>query len=1101
MGLLRRLHIALYAYFVKWYRTRYILKVFQEAHSAELRQTPVNQWPLTMQRQTQEIAAIRAGRIDATPIVDRKSWQWPFLPASMNRLSIPIMKSCYSADTEVLTRRGWVAWPEVEDGEEFLTRVPSSGEIRYEKSERIVRQHYRGDMVNFDSAYVDISVTPEHRMFGWYRGERYDKLLTRRCGHFKFSTSRFVTAVEVEAYGSNERGQYRFCIPTSGAWRGSFPANYDARTGKLRLALPSDYVRPKGAWGIEGTEVDLHDWVAFLGIFTAEGSTRGSLSGMDVGPKSKLPHYQQAKIVDSKNADEGHNYQIRISQQLSSDAYDQIGALLRRLPFSWSEDGKGFSANSRLLHVLLRGQNTYTKMLPDWLKQLPVEYLEEFFEWACLGDGHHYSCGSRAYWTVSKTLADDMAEVLVKLGKDVQSVCTLQKGSKKWKLKKERQAPLYCVKEHKFFQPHAIDPYKSLCGVTREKYDGMVYCCTVPSGVVMVRRNGKVAWCGQSPYNLRRMSRTPVPRRAINLIKGAVISQPWDVRPINDVNPIDSPEAQKERCRIVRKMFAHPNKQDSMQTFLEQGLEDMCCLGAFVAEMRLTIDPERPIKLWPVNVESIRMFVSWSEATPDMPRYAQMTGLKGERGAILFYDDEMMYVRDNPSTDTPFGLGKMEVAFASVNDFLGVQGMSGRAGSDQVHKTFLWWEQPQTESAYQTVRRHIQNELEGQAKLSLIGGMKKPEVIEVNPVTEEDLLLGWQELLIRMIANAFDMSAMALGVEHDVNRAVGEVLADKDFRSAVVPMAKRLQEGLTRKVIHEKLGWYDLELVFLNLDDPDVATKMDMYSRMYQMNAIVPNEIRRGVGMRDMDKATHPSSELTQFECMMISTEATNLMQEQAQQRADERQAKQQEEMAKQQQQLSPDNPQPAIDEEKQFPKKPGAPQVPGAVPGKGVPGQPMLPAPGVSKAPAPKGITAPKKIGLPKFPTVGKVTAAEIAAMQPDEVQALMEETDHKPSQVLKKMDEQEGGILRQMSDELKDFFKDALAEELKSRKIKIQPQLLKKWEAELITKKNAQDKRISDFSRWLYQRGQRAGKPGVGSSPRSGAGRPGHLNPVRRG
>src|SRR5215471_10457924 len=380
-----------------------------------------------------------------------------------------------------------------------------------------------------------------------------------------------------------------------------------------------------------------------------------------------------------------------------------------------------------------------------------------------------------------------------------------------------------------------------------------------------------------TPYALRRMSRTPVPRRAINLIKNALVGQTWDVQPKEGVAVLDSDNERDARIRVAKKLFQHPNNQDSFQTWLEQGLEDLLIFGSFSSELSLTPDPERPLKMWCVNTESVRIFPNWSESmAPDYPHYAQMTGLKGERGAVLFYDDELMYIRDNIATDTPFGTGKMEVAFRSVTDFLGVQDMAGRSGTDQVHKTWLWWEQPQSEAAYQIVRRHIQNELEGQAKISIVGGMKKPEVIEVQPTVEADLLLGWQEVLIRMIGNAFDLSAMALGVEHDVNRAVGEVLDDRDHRSAVVPMGKRLAESLTTRILHNKLHWYDLEFKFLNLDDPDMVTKLDMLTRLYSANAETPNGMRKEMGKKPLDS---PFADLTQFECMLLNLEAQELMQ------------------------------------------------------------------------------------------------------------------------------------------------------------------------------------------------------------------------------
>lgn len=575
-----------------------------------------------------------------------------------------------------------------------------------------------------------------------------------------------------------------------------------------------------------------------------------------------------------------------------------------------------------------------------------------------------------------------------------------------------------------------------------------------------------------TPYNIRRMSRTPVPRRAMNLIKGAVISQPWAVEPMEDVLPVDSEDEQKERIKYAKKIFTHPNNSDSFQTFVEQGLEDMLIAGAFVAELRVTLDPERPIKMWPVNVDSIRIFASWGESTTEMPHYAQMTGLKGERGAILFYDDQLLYIRDNPSTDNPFGLGKMEVAFQSLNDFLGVQGMAGRAGTDQVHKTFMWWEAPQNEAHIQIVRRHIQNELEGQAKLSLITGMKKPETVEVTPVQEADLLLAWQEMLIRMLANAFDMSAMALGVEHDVNRAVGEVLDDKDFRSAVVPAAKRLEEAFTRKVLHEKLGWYDLRFRFLNLDDPDITTRVDMFTKLYSINAITPNQVLIGLNRPTLDS---PLADLTQFECMLLNMEAMSDLQD----KAADKQAKRQQDSQDRQQAMMPQ-------------------QIPGA-PGGGV-GSPAKLTPGSAakggQPPSPKALT------LPKFHIAGtQYTAQQLAMMPVNKLSDVVAANPFGPSRMLNDMDTQEPGILSRLSDEVKLFFQDALDKEKKNKKPAVTPKLINKWKRELAIKVRDQNSRTNDFSEWLYKKGQTAGRPGGGSSPQSKAGKPGNVNPIRKG
>ena len=90
LALLRRLHLALRARLVRHYRIGEVERVFRASHIAELKQTPINMWPQVQARQTLEIEKIRAGSLD---IIDRKSWAYPFLPSSVQRLSMPVSKN------------------------------------------------------------------------------------------------------------------------------------------------------------------------------------------------------------------------------------------------------------------------------------------------------------------------------------------------------------------------------------------------------------------------------------------------------------------------------------------------------------------------------------------------------------------------------------------------------------------------------------------------------------------------------------------------------------------------------------------------------------------------------------------------------------------------------------------------------------------------------------------------------------------------------------------------------------------------------------------------------------------------------------------------
>lgn len=345
-----------------------------------------------------------------------------------------------------------------------------------------------------------------------------------------------------------------------------------------------------------------------------------------------------------------------------------------------------------------------------------------------------------------------------------------------------------------------------------------------------------------TPWNLRRFSETPIPRRAINLIKNGVLSLDWRVKAGEDYDEND-PDILK-RIKIAQYSLHHPNNTDSWRTLIEAVVEDFLIGGYGTIEPQLTPHYERPFKLWAADGSTIQIYGDWTESDPDKPHYAQMTGLRGEYGIITFLDDELLYLRDNVRSNTPFGLGKIEACFNSINALLGAQDAATRAAADQVHKTWMWWKTTVPPAQQQEVRRHLVNEAEGQSKISMMSGMPEPTVLDINAVKPEDLLIDWQQFLIRIIASGCDLSAMSLGIENDVNRSTSEVLSDMDFNSAVVPVAKKLAEAITRFILHKLLGWKDLEFEFLGLDDPDIMMQWELYSGLYRANSATPDELR-----------------------------------------------------------------------------------------------------------------------------------------------------------------------------------------------------------------------------------------------------------------
>ena len=266
-----------------------------------------------------------------------------------------------------------------------------------------------------------------------------------------------------------------------------------------------------------------------------------------------------------------------------------------------------------------------------------------------------------------------------------------------------------------------------------------------------------------TPLNLRYFSRTPYARRAINAIKNPVAQLTWEVIPRRGAALSDELGRQ---IALATHCLEQPNEEDSFRSLLEQVLEDALCGGGAI-EVQVGADPERPLWLWPVDGLSIQIYPGWSGGA-DQARYLQTLGYGGigtaDQGVAL-RDDELIYIRPNPTTSTPFGIGPLEVAFTSVARLLGVAEFAGHLSSNTRPSTILDLGEAASPDELQAFRAWWRNDIEGQGMMPIVGGMQKPQVLRLAPEGDEGLYLKYQEFLKAEIAAAFDLSPQNLGRE------------------------------------------------------------------------------------------------------------------------------------------------------------------------------------------------------------------------------------------------------------------------------------------------------------------------------------------------
>lgn len=355
----------------------------------------------------------------------------------------------------------------------------------------------------------------------------------------------------------------------------------------------------------------------------------------------------------------------------------------------------------------------------------------------------------------------------------------------------------------------------------------------------------------QTPTNIRRFTEIPPARRAMCAIMDPVIDLPWTIelrKPIgNRAHQTQQEPNAEEQHRIedVTTMLTAPNNDMSWRTFLRMILEDLLTFGAGPFEVQPNSSDERPFFLWPVDAQSIRVNAGWREGS-DIPRYSQGRGYYygslGTPDLIKFRDEELCYMKLNPRPSTPFGFGYAEVAFGTINSFIGAFDYAERRASNNTPNFGIFLGENTTIEQARQWQHYWINEIEGNGKVPILGGGKQPSVFAMMGTGEDQLFIRWQEFCIRIIAMSFGVSPFRLGMERDVNRSTADASQDNDWMT-VAPVANIIRDYLTYWLLWKQLGYKDLEFVW-QIKTQDELKQAEILAEQYNMNAITVDEIR-----------------------------------------------------------------------------------------------------------------------------------------------------------------------------------------------------------------------------------------------------------------
>jgi phage terminase large subunit-like protein len=343
---------------------------------------------------------------------------------------------CYDDQTEILTRDGWVKFPDLREGVEVLGVDPKTLAAKWEMPTRYTRDQHVGEMIHYKSLTCDLMVTPDHRMV---HKDINDWETDRR------SNWRVRAATDLPC---------DFYVPQAVEWKG------DARE----------------TVNFGGAEWEPGNFADFMGWYLAEGCS--SVKGC------------ATRIVQNDGA-----------------TGDEISAVLERSPFSFTKRRHGrdgisvWSIGSKpLAQALAPLGKSLTKFMPEEAKNLRPEHLRRLIQAFVRGDGHAAKNNPLKLFAASrsKRLIDDLQECAVKAGWSA-TVHTHQTTARRFNGYDMPVGPMWRIYIRASKAPGEERKWYSKIrrvNTKRVAYDGMVYCVSVPSTALVVRRNGRVTVSG-----------------------------------------------------------------------------------------------------------------------------------------------------------------------------------------------------------------------------------------------------------------------------------------------------------------------------------------------------------------------------------------------------------------------------------------------------------------------------------------------------------------------------------------------------------------------------------------------------------------------------
>lgn len=384
--------------------------------------------------------------------------------------------SCYDKETEVLTDKGWIPFPEL-TMEHKVASIINDG-LEYTKPLEVMSyENDMGDMYYVKSSQVDLLVTQNHRMY-----------VSKNTPILKYD---FENAWEIYNCKRKYMKNIDKFIPIKDITCENL--SYKCSETGEEMDIPQQFIIKSCKEGVEDTYLNMDDWLIFFGIWIAEGCTLRDW-GVSIATNKIRVKDELEKVCKSMN------YVIHMHKSQLND----------KIRNNWCINDKNLVNYINPLSV-----GSVNKNLPEWVWLLSREQCKKLIDGMCLGDGHTMVNGTRRYDTSSTKLADDFQRLCLHAGYSTNKklrypaghVSIIKEGPRKGETITSthdafRLTIITCQNNPLVNKNIVLMNAKNAHDeIFKEFYYDNVYCCRVEGiGAIYVRRNGVPVWSGNSRH-------------------------------------------------------------------------------------------------------------------------------------------------------------------------------------------------------------------------------------------------------------------------------------------------------------------------------------------------------------------------------------------------------------------------------------------------------------------------------------------------------------------------------------------------------------------------------------------------------------------------